>query len=115
MFAVEKGPFLVPGPVTVEADYLLRRRLPPLAVRTFREDLKSGRYCIEPLIIGDYLRSIALCERYPGLQLTDGCVIALCERLGQTRVATVDRNDFRQVVPAHCAALDLLPEGPDQP
>ncbi len=36
-------------------------------------------------------------------------VIATCERLGQTELATLDRRHFSIVRPRHCAALTLLP------
>jgi hypothetical protein len=36
--------------------------------------------------------------------------IALCERLGETKVATLDRRAFAVVRPRHCDALRLLPE-----
>jgi uncharacterized protein len=36
-------------------------------------------------------------------------VLALCERLGETKVATLDRRDFSVVRPNHCESLDLLP------
>jgi hypothetical protein len=39
----------------------------------------------------------------------DAAVIALCERLGEPKVATIDRRDFSVVVPRHISALQLLP------
>jgi uncharacterized protein len=37
-------------------------------------------------------------------------VIATAARLGSTKVATVDRRDFRIVVPAHGDPFELLPD-----
>jgi hypothetical protein len=37
-------------------------------------------------------------------------VIALCERLNEPKVATLDRRDFSVVRPRHCEALRLLPD-----
>jgi hypothetical protein len=37
-------------------------------------------------------------------------VIATCESLGETKVATLDRRHFAAVRPRHCEALTLLPE-----
>jgi hypothetical protein len=40
-------------------------------------------------------------------------VIAVCERLGKTKVASLDRHDFSVVRPQHCELLLpllLLPE-----
>jgi predicted nucleic acid-binding protein len=36
-------------------------------------------------------------------------VIATAERHGATKIATVDRKDFRIVTPTHCDAFELLP------
>jgi hypothetical protein len=36
-------------------------------------------------------------------------VVATAERLRTTKVATVDRRDFRIVVPAYSDAFELLP------
>jgi hypothetical protein len=33
-----------------------------------------------------------------------------CERLGETKVATLDRRDFAVVRLRHCESLTLLPE-----
>jgi hypothetical protein len=43
------------------------------------------------------------------LGLVDTCTIALCERLGETAVATLDRRHFSVVRPRHCTHLELLP------
>jgi hypothetical protein len=37
-------------------------------------------------------------------------VIASCERLGEQKVATLDRRHFSVVRPAHCDAVRLPPE-----
>ena len=40
---------------------------------------------------------------------TDAGLIAIAERLGVTRIATLDHRHFRVVRPAHCEALTILP------
>ena len=117
MIRSEPGPRVIPAPVVVELDYFMRKELPVGARNSFYQDVRTGKYQLECLSLQDYHRAFELCRTYAylGLQLADASVIALSERLQQTRVATTDRRDFRQIVPRHCAALDLLPEGPDQP
>jgi hypothetical protein len=44
-----------------------------------------------------------------GLGFVDAAVIAACERLGEPKVATLDRRDFSVIVPRHVPALELLP------
>lgn len=57
------------------------------------------------------MRAAELEERYAELDLAfvDAAVIAVCERLGEPKVATLDRRDFSVVVPRHVPALELLP------
>ena len=49
--------------------------------------------------------------RYQNLPLggTDASLIAVAERLGATRIATLDRAHFSIVRPAHCDAFELTP------
>jgi predicted nucleic acid-binding protein len=63
------------------------------------------------LIAADYRRSAELVLTYQDLQLgtTDATVIALCERLGLSQVATLDRRHFTVVRPRHVKTLTLLP------
>ncbi len=58
----------------------------------------------------DHAACLALLEDDEGpLGGTDASVIALAERHGATRVATLDRRHFTVVRPRHVQALDLLP------
>jgi len=43
------------------------------------------------------------------LGASDASLVALGERLGATRIATLDRRDFTVVRPRHAAAFELLP------
>ena len=40
---------------------------------------------------------------------TDASLIAIAERLGITRIATLDRRHFSAVKPTHCPAFTLVP------
>ncbi|MGH8933182.1 MAG: hypothetical protein ACRDZO_21765 [Egibacteraceae bacterium] len=57
-------------------------------------------------------RAAELETQYESLRLgfVDASVIALCERLGETKVATLDKRDFSVVRPRHCDSLRLLPD-----
>lgn len=103
---------LVPGPVLVEVDYWIRKRLGVPAWRIFVEDLTQGAYRLEHLLVADVERAAELESRYRDLRLglVDASVIAICERLGEEKVATLDRRHFSVVRPRHCPALRLLPE-----
>jgi predicted nucleic acid-binding protein len=103
---------VVPACVLVEVDYWTRKLLGPETWEIFVEDVASGAYRLEPLTVQDLQRAAELEREYADLDLglVDASVIALCERLGETKVATLDRRDFSVVRPAHCSALRLLPD-----
>lgn len=102
---------VVPAATLVEVDYWVRAKLTVAVWRAFVEDLAAGAYRLEPVTETDAVRAAQLEERYADLDLgfVDASVIALCERLGEPKVATLDRRDFSVVVPSHVPALELLP------
>ena len=59
----------------------------------------------------DAERIAALIEIYAdlGLSGTDASLVAVSERLGLTRLATLDRRHFAVVRPDHTAAFELIP------
>ncbi|HUZ84117.1 MAG TPA: hypothetical protein VMU66_05445 [Gaiellales bacterium] len=56
-------------------------------------------------------RIAGLIETYADLGLggTDASLIAVAERFGATRIATLDRRHFGVVRPNHTAAFELIP------
>ena len=102
---------VVPSTVLVEVDYWTRKLLGPETWSVFVEDVAAGAYRLEPLTLRDLERAAELERDYEDLDLglVDASVIALCERLGETKVATLDHRDFATVRPRHCEALTLLP------
>jgi hypothetical protein len=71
----------------------------------------AGAYRVEPPRAVDLGRCGNLQERNRDLALgvVDASVVALAERLGESKVATLDQRHFRAVRPAHVASLELLP------
>jgi predicted nucleic acid-binding protein len=102
---------VVPAATLGELDYWVRKGLGVRAWQTFVEDIEAGAYILEPTTEVDLLRAAELEVQYEDLKLgfVDAAVIALCERLNEPKVATIDRRDFAVVVPRHVPALDLLP------
>ena len=102
---------VVPVLVLAELDYWCGERLPPTAWLTFLEDVLAGVYRIEPPTIGDLARCRELQHRYRDLRLgvVDASVVALAERLGEPKIATLDQRHFRAVRPAHVEGLELRP------
>jgi len=102
---------VVPTLVLAELGYWCSRRLPPEAWLIFLDDLLAGVYRVEPPTGVDLARCRELQARYADLALgiVDASVVALAERLGEPKVATLDQPHFRAVRPAHLDALELRP------
>ena len=100
---------VIPGPVLVEVEYLVRPW--PGAFAALLADVARGALVVRDLDRAATLRAGELVEQYRDLPLgfVDAAVIALAERLGEPKVATLDHRHFAVVRPAHVYALDLLP------
>jgi predicted nucleic acid-binding protein len=103
---------VVPGTVLVELDYWVCKLLGHRAWTIFVDDLASGAYRLVQPDETDLRRAAELELAYESLDLglVDASVIALCERFGEMKVATLDRRDFSVVRPRHCETLRLLPD-----
>ena len=102
---------VVPVLVLAELDHWCARRLAPEAWLVFLDDLLAGVYRVEPPTVSDLARCRELQDRYADLALgiVDASVVALAERLGEPKVATLDQRHFRAVRPAHVDTLGLRP------
>jgi predicted nucleic acid-binding protein len=101
----------VPEPVVVETDWLILEYLGVGAEEAFLRSLTEGSLAVECPTAADRARAEELVERYRDLRIgyVDAVTVAIAERLGETRIATVDRRHFRAIVPRHVAAFELLP------
>jgi hypothetical protein len=105
------GPLVAPILAIGEAAYLLGRRLGPVGEVSFLGDLVEGTFAVEPVRSADWLRISGLVARYRDFPLgtVDASLVAAAERLGITRVATLDRRHFSVVRPNHVDAFELMP------
>lgn len=103
---------VVPTAVLVEVDYWTIKLLGAEVWETFVADLTAGAYRLEAITPRDLRRAAQLEADYDDLDLglVDASVIALCERLGEDKVATLDHRDFSVVRTSSGEALRLLPE-----
>ena len=103
---------VVPGLVLTELDYWCLERLGVGVWLVFLDDLLAGAYRLEHPVEPDLRRCRELEAEYQdlGLGVVDASVVALAERLGEERVATLDHRHFSVVRPAHVDALTLLPD-----
>ncbi|OGO57135.1 MAG: hypothetical protein A2V84_12510 [Chloroflexi bacterium RBG_16_70_13] len=102
---------VVPVLVLAELDYWCARRLTLEAWLIFLDDVNAGVYRIEPPTAADLARCAELQAGYRdlGLGIVDASVVALAERLGEPKVATLDQRHFRAVRPGHVAAFEIRP------
>ena len=102
---------VVPAPVVTETCIMLDRRLGAPYEARFLATVAAGGFDVEALGTADYQRAADLVATYDelGLGFVDAAVVAIAERLGATRIATLNHRDFRVVRPAHAASLTLLP------
>ena len=107
----DPGPLVTTAMVIAEAAYLLDRELVPDAEAALYTSIIDNDLTVESLGPHDWTRIRELVETYADLRLggTDASLIAIAERLGVTRVATLNRRHFTVVRPTHCDALDLIP------
>lgn len=112
LLADAREPLVVVASTLVEIDYWIRKGLTLDVWHSFVEDIGNGAYLLEPLTPVDLSRAADLEQQYAdlGLGLVDASIIAVCERLQEEKVATLDHRHFAVVRPAHCEALRLLPD-----
>ncbi|MGC2375097.1 MAG: PIN domain-containing protein [Solirubrobacteraceae bacterium] len=102
---------VVPILVLAELDYWCHRRLGAAAWLFFLEDLLDGAYRLETATTADLTRCREIQARYDDQQIgvVDASVLALIERLGESKLATLDHRHFGILRPEHTEALSLLP------
>jgi uncharacterized protein len=108
----ETNDALVTSPLVIaEAAYLINRELGPAVEQTLYTAIIDDALVVESLAHADWVRVRELVGRYRDLPLggTDASLVALAERFGADRVATLDRRHFGVVRPSHIPALVLLP------
>ena len=75
-------------------------------------DIADGAYAVEDLTLPDYRRIGELCDRYADadIGLVDAAVMAIVERLDESKLATLDRRHFSLIRPRHRESITLLPD-----
>lgn len=102
---------MVPAPVLVELDHLLARELGADAFPALLDTVSRGELAVEHLTSADHARAAELMRTYKDLRVgfVDCAVLAIVERLGETKLATLDYRHFGVMRPSHIEALELLP------
>ena len=108
---------VVPAPVLTELDYMLARELGVEAFPKVLDAIKAGELAVEDLTASDYDRAAELMRTYTDLEVgfVDCAVLAVTERLGESKLATLDHRHFGTMRPRHLEALELVPEPSPRP
>ena len=112
LFRTSQEQLVVPAPVVVELDWLASKRLDISAFAAFLADIEDGTVKIVELGRLDYKRAREACVAYADLPLgfVDAAVLAIVERLGEPKLATLDHRHFRVLRPRHVPSLNLVPD-----
>ncbi len=107
----DDGPLVTTGLVVAEAAYLIDRQVGHDGEVALYTSIVDGALVVEQLVVADLNRVRELVDFYRDLGLggTDVSLIAVAERLGAERIATLDRRHFSVVRPNHIAGFDLTP------
>jgi hypothetical protein len=102
---------VIPAPVLVEVDYWIQQRLNPGVLVALLADIEAGAYVVADLVREDYTRIRELCDRYADADIgfVDAAVLAIVERLRESKLATLDRRHFGLLRPRHLESIELLP------
>lgn len=102
---------VVPVLVLGELDYWCHERLTGDVWLSFLGDVLGGAYRIEQLTAEDLERCVEIQDTYTDLRVgvVDASVLAAVERLGESKLATLDHRHFGTMRPRHVEALELLP------
>lgn len=104
---------IIPAPVLVEVDYWIHKHLHVGVLVSLLEDIEDGAYVVEDLLMEDYRRVREICDIYSDndIGFVDAAVLAIVERLGEEKLASLDHRHFSALRPRHVRSLRLLPDG----
>jgi len=102
---------LLPITVVPETDYLVASRLGVRVELAMLRAVVSGELRLEAVTAADVARCVEIVDEHADSDIgfVDASLVALAERLGVTRVLTLDHRHFRMVRPRHCPAFELVP------
>jgi predicted nucleic acid-binding protein len=102
----------IPAPILPELDFWMSESVGSEAFMALLQEINEGIFRVEELTPGDYGRVRELCHDYAQLRVgfVDAAVLAVTERLGEPKLATLDRRPFSVMRPRHVEELELLPD-----
>ena len=111
--AVQAEPeaIIVPQCTLPEICYLIGSRLGSAQETAFIRYLADSDWRLEPLTEPDIERVIALMSAHAtaGIGFVHAAIASIAERMGATRIYTLNRRHFEPIRPSHVARFELLP------
>lgn len=102
---------IVPQATLPEVCSLIGSRLGAAREADFVHHLAASDWRLEPVTDADLPRVVALMREYADARIgfVDASVVAVAERIGATRIYTLDRRHFTMIRPAHIDRFEVLP------
>lgn len=102
---------LLPDLVLPELAYLILRDSDYETLAELLDAIVAGELELVDTVAADLARASELLKQYKDTRIdfVDCVIVAMAERLGITRILTVDRRHFTIVRPKHCAYFEILP------
>lgn len=112
----ETEAIIVPQATLPEICYLIGSRLGASQETAFVRYLADSDWRLEPLTEADISRVIALMSEHgtAGIGFVHAAIAAIAERMGATRIYTLNRRHFAAIRPSHVDRFELLPDGEAQ-
>ena len=101
---------LLPDVVLPEVSYLVNKYLGVEAEIKLLSSIEDGELALETFLQQDISRVAQLIAGYRDSRIgfVDAAIVAMAERLGVTKVFTLDKH-FRMIRPMHAAGFEVLP------
>lgn len=111
VIASHVGGLILPDPVLFESAQLVGRRYGSRAEARLIRYLAVSAWRRVSVADADVDRVAELLDGYADANIgfIDAAIVAIAERLGSTRLYTLDRRDFSIIRPRHVAAFEILP------
>jgi len=101
---------IIPSTVTVEVCQLLKYRFGSKYEKKFLEEIDKSSFIMEIVTFKDISRILQILSKYDDLNAgyVDSSIVAIAERLGTNKLATLDRKHFSVLIPDGFEYFDIL-------
>jgi uncharacterized protein len=101
---------IIPSTVTLEVCQLLKYRFGSKYEKKFLEEIDKSSFIMEIVTFKDISRILQILSKYDDLNAgyVDSSIVAIAERLGTNKLATLDRKHFSVLIPDGFEYFDIL-------